>query len=259
MAENERRQKEIENVDPASKKNVIYISVGIALVVIALGVVFYAMYLRMPKVVPVVTENPSSIPSVVRVDSTTGLNVTGLTRDNLREQIGKQYTNASQKINTVQRILPFTQGTTNEQHVLTTEEFFNAIESVAPGPLVRSFDPTFTMGVYAYNGSGLFLAFKTNAYTTALAGMLEWEQSMFDELYSVFAIPTSGDNAKLFSAQFKDVTIKNQDARALLDATGKPVLFYTFVGEDKSTLIIADKDQTLLEILNRLTANTLRH
>jgi hypothetical protein len=50
-----------------------------------------------------------------------------------------------------------------------------------------------------------------------------------------------------------------KSALALLNAKGEPVLFYTFIGEDKQTLVIADKVQTLEEILNRLTANTLRH
>jgi hypothetical protein len=89
--------------------------------------------------------------------------------------------------------------------------------------------------------------------------MLEWEQHMFDELYNVFNIDVSGDGAALFAAQFKDKTIKNQDTRALLDSKGNVVLFYTFIGEDKSTLIITNNADTLEEVLNRLTANTLRH
>ena len=114
------------------------------------------------------------------------------------------------------------------------------------------------MGVHAYDGNGLFLAFHTNSYTTAFAGMLTWENSLFDELYKVFNISTTGTNANLFNERFTDMVIQNQDARALVDSKGNVVLFYTFLGEDKSILIIADKQSTLTEILNRLTATTLR-
>lgn len=259
MAENERKEREKELVDPASRKNMLYIFGGLAIILIAFGIIFYVLYQKIPKIVPV-AEQPESLSSIIHTDTVSGLNITGFTRDNIKAQIGAKYFNATPTINTIERILPFTQETgSSTEHILTTQEFFQTIESSMPGSLLRSLDPDFTLGVFAFNGNGLFIALKTNAYTNALAGMLAWENSMFDELYPIFSIQTTGDNAGLFSAQFKDRIIKNQDARALLNAKGEPVLFYTFIGEDKQTLVIADKVQTLEEILNRLTANTLRH
>ena len=259
MAENEKKERVLENVDPNSTKDRWYVLGGIMLLLIALTTIGYIFYKQIPNTVPV-TQNPRGTPTIIPIDSVFGLNITGLTRDNIKDQLGKHYLAATPTLNTIERILPFTQNTgTSVQHVLTTEEFFTAIESVTPPQLIRSLDPTFTIGIHAFNGNGMFLAFKTNSYTTALAGMLDWEQHLFDELYTVFAIDVTGNNAELFKTRFKDKTIKNQDARALIDPQGKTVLFYTFIGENKDTLIIADKEQTLEEILNRLTANTLRH
>lgn len=259
MAENERKEKERENINPQSNKNKLYIIGGIVLVTVAFGILGSTLYRSIPKTIPI-SQNPSNTASIIKTDSTLGLNITGLTRDNIRDQIGKQYKNANPTLNTIARILPFTQQSeTDTQNILSTQELFSAIESTAPSGMLRSFDSTFTIGVHAFNGNGLFFAFKTNAYTTALAGMLEWEQNIFDEMYDVFAIDVSGDNVGLFKTQFKDKTIKNQDTRALINTKGEVVLFYTFIGEDKSTLIITDNSNTLEEILNRLTANTLRH
>ncbi len=259
MAENERKERQRANVDPNSGTNKFYVLGGIALVIIAIGVIGFVLYQQIPKTVPV-TQSPTGTPTVIKTDSVVGLNITDLGRDSVREQLSRQYLGTATTINTIQRILPFTQqvGATS-QHVVTSQEFFTALGSVAPSQLIRSFDDIFTIGVYSFNGNGLFIAFKTNAYTTALAGMLEWEQHIFNELYSVFNITITEENKGLFQAQFKDRTIKNQDTRALIDAKGNVVLFYTFIGEFKDTLIIADKEQTLEEILNRLTANTLRH
>jgi hypothetical protein len=258
MAENARNEREQENIDPESSKNRVYIFGGIMLVLVAFGILGFTLYRSVPKTIPV-TQNPAGTASIIKIDSVLGLNITGLTRDNIRDQIGKQYEGATLTINTIARILPFTQDTGSDtQRVLTTQEFFSSIESVAPSGMLRSLNPTFTIGVHAFNGNGLFFAFKTDSYTTALAGMLEWEQSLFDELYNAFAIDTTGDNSGLFAAQFKDRTIKNQDTRALMNSKGEVVLFYTFIGEDKSTLIITNNSNTLEEILNRLTANTLR-
>jgi hypothetical protein len=257
MAENRKRERAQENINPASRTNILYVIGGITLVVIALGLIGYGIYQKIPKVVPL-SETSSTLPSVIKADSTQTLNITGLSRDNISDQIGRMYSGATPTLNTVQRILPFTQQPNSPQHVVTTQELFTSIESSIPPQLLRSLDPTYTLGVFAYNGNGLFLAFKTDSYTTAFAGMLDWEKNMFDEFYKVFAIPTAGEPG-LFTSAFKDRVIKNQDARALLDSKGNVVLYYTFIGEDKSTIIIADKEQTLTEVLNRLTANDLKH
>lgn len=257
MAENKRKEREQENIDPASEKNKLYLIGGSALIVIAVAIMIYGIYLVIPKTVPI-TKTSSNTPSIITINSVTGLNITGLTRDNIRDQIGKKYLSATPTINTIEMIVPFTQETESTQYTLTTRDFFDATESVASGEFVRSLDPVFTIGIHAFNGNGLFIAFKTNSYTTALAGMLAWEQSLFDELYNMFGIDTAGENANLFTTQFKDRTIKNQDTRALMDVNGKVVLFYTFIGEKKDVLIITNSADTLEEVLNRLTANTLR-
>ena len=241
----------------AENRNMLYVLGGLALVVIAIGVIGYVIYQKIPKVVPL-SQSGGTLPNVITTDSTTTLNVTGLSRDNISDQIGHTYSTATPTLNTIERILPFTQDTNGPQHVLTTQELFTSIESSIPPQLLRSLDPTFTLGVFAYNGNGIFLALKTDSYTTAFAGMLDWEKNMFDETYKMFAIPTAGEPG-LFTGAFKDRVIKNQDARALLDSKGNVVLYYTFIGEDKSTIIIADKEQTLTEVVNRLTANSLRH
>jgi hypothetical protein len=54
------------------------------------------------------------------------------------------------------------------------------------------------------------------------------------------------------------MVLKNQDTRVLTDSAGNIILFYTFLGENKDTLLIADKEQTLVEVVNRMTANTIR-
>ena len=257
MAENRKKERERENIDPAALKNRLFMYGGITLAIVAIAALGYIGYLKLPKTVSV-SRTQSNTPTLITTDSIKGLNVTNLSRDNVRDMIGQEYTNASQTINTIEQVVPFTQtDQTQPQHLLTTEEFFKTLQSSIPTELLRSLDPTFTIGIYAYNGSGLFLAFKTNSYNTAFAGMLSWENDIFDEFYRIFAIPSAGSS--LFAGHFKDMVIKNQDTRALVDDKGRPVLFYTFLGEDKSIIIITNNQDTLQEVVNRLTANTLRH
>lgn len=257
MAENRKKERERANIDPTTLRNRFFLWGGIFIAVLAVIALGYVGYSKLPKTVQVI-RNQSNTPTIITTDTIKGLNVTNLSRDNVRNMIGSEYTNAQQTINTIEQVVLFTQTEqTQPQHLLTTEEFFKSLESSIPPQLLRSLDPVFTIGIFAYNGSGLFLAFKTNSYTTAFAGMLDWENSIFDEFYKIFAFNAEG--SKLFSARFKDMVIKNQDTRALVDDDGKPVLFYTFLGEDKSIVVLTNNQDTLQEVVNRLTANTLRH
>lgn len=256
MAEHDKKEREQANINPISKKNLTFIISGIVLIICAVGGIGYIVYLKLPKVVQVTREQPK-LATIISTDTQKGLDVTNLIKDNVRDSIGKEYVHAAPGLNTIEQAFLFIQDG-QSQHILTTDEFFAAIESGIPAPLLRSLDPTYTIGIHAFDGNGLFLAFKTNAYTIAFAGMLIWERDLFDDMYRIFNIPITGDNASLFSTQFKDRVIKNQDTRTLVDSSGNIVLFYTFIGENKDILIITNKESTLQEILNRLTANNLR-
>lgn len=252
LAEQERRDIDDANNSPTSKKNIL-LALG-AVLLIGLGVgIFFIATKKAPSSVPLTDTGQTSLPTLIVADSDNAIDITGGTPDTVLSTIGSEVKNATPKLNTIERLVLVErpEGSPSQQFV-TTARLFEAIDSRIPKSLLRSFDAYPTLAIHAFDGNDLLMLLHSDSYTTTFSGMLEWEPSLFDDLYRMFAIEPTGERAELSDAKWKDMVIKNQDTRALLDLRNKPILFYTFLGEDKSLLLVTTKESTLAEILNRL-------
>jgi hypothetical protein len=258
MAENARKEALRAERDPRSMRNLFLILGGIILLFIGLGIIAFALIRSAPKTLPLSPVEGSAVPGYVRSERDALVNLTGFSRPGIKEALSTAYANAVPQLGSLTHLILFTTDAAGTKHLMTTEEFFKSIESAAPPTLLRSLNPSFTAVVHGWNQDGLALLFKTDSYETAFTSMISWEDDMFDELYQIFNINTEGTRASLFGKRFIDKVIKNQDSRAIVDSAGKPVLFYTFLGERKDLLVIANTEDILSEIVNRLTASTLR-
>lgn len=139
------------------------------------------------------------------------------------------------------------------------KDFFALLGSTAPEQLARSWSDSYLVGSYTPTTTGstphLFMMFKTKNYASSYAGMLGWEKTMLDDVYTFFGVDVSGDRQALFKKGFKDVTLNNRDARLLYDAQGSDVLYYIFINKDYC--IVTDNTDTIKELNTRiLTKNT---
>lgn len=258
MAENARKEALRAERDPRSTRNLFLILGGIFLVLLSILFIFFVLIRNQPKTLPLTQSEGSAVPGYVRSEFDIPVNLTGFSRSTIKETIARAYAEAKPKLGSFAHLIFFTLDAQGAQKLTTTPELFANIESAAPAALIRALNPSFTAIVYGWNTDGLALIFKTDSYETAFTNMIAWEPDLFDELYPIFMIDVSGDRTALFSERFKDKVIKNQDTRAILDKNGKPVLFYTFLGERKDLLVITNTEDTLQEIVNRLTASTIR-
>ena len=255
MAEQERRRKEEVNVSPTSKKNLIFIGGGVVLMILAVISVIFFMSSKNTTVQ--VASQAQQAPSIIATDAQKEIDITTMGKNDIGSAVAAEITGTTQQINTIEQLVLVK--TINGQKALVgTQGFFSALESSAPDSLVRSLGSSPTLGIHSFNGNDLFIAFHTDSYPTAFAGMLAWEPTLFDDMYQLFGISVAGNNSGLFNAKFVDTVIENQDARALLDSTGKVAFFYTFLGEHKDTLVITTKESTLNEVVNRLQATTVK-
>ncbi|MBI2065473.1 MAG: hypothetical protein HYT68_00160 [Candidatus Zambryskibacteria bacterium] len=134
--------------------------------------------------------------------------------------------------------------------VLSTSEFLSALESKAPGSLVRAFDPLFMFGNYR---ASTFIIIRLSSFENAFAGMLAWEKDLARDIGPLFA--TSGllrDIAP--ESVFIDTIDRNKDIR-MLAFEDQVVLLYSFF--DNNMLIITDSIETLRTIIDRLTREKL--
>jgi len=141
--------------------------------------------------------------------------------------------------------------------LLSTGEFLSALESRAPGSLVRSFDPLFMFGTIGADPtlgeSSAFLVIKLASFENAFAGMLLWEKTIAQDLGPLFATRILLRDLPAESS-FVDLTDRNKDIRAL-EVEGRPILLYSFFGNNM--LIITDSLETLRTIIDRLTREQL--
>lgn len=138
--------------------------------------------------------------------------------------------------------------------LLDFADFLTRINSHAPNPLIRSFDPLFMFGVLSSNPSHSILIVKLKSFENAFPGMLEWEARLVEDMLPLFIDPTELDGIATNSI-FKDKTIQNYDTRVLRNSYNQTVLLYGFF--DNNTLVMTDNENTFRTIMNRLQAEKL--
>ncbi len=124
-----------------------------------------------------------------------------------------------------------------------------------PSNWVRALDSLFMLGILGQSaetgGNQTFLLMKLDSFDNAYSGMLDWERDIDTDLLPLFRTP----DASSTPATWVDVTIKNKDARALHDASGKTELIYSFYNQN--LLIITGNENALRAILNELDTQSL--
>ncbi|MBX4215509.1 hypothetical protein KW797_01015 [Candidatus Parcubacteria bacterium] len=135
---------------------------------------------------------------------------------------------------------------------MTTERFMRTLGTRIPPVLVRSLGPDFMFGVHSFNGNAGFLILKTDFYENAFLGLLNWERDMAQDILPLFGTTFGDDNRYLTLKDFKDMTVKNLDARVLTTTAGDIALIYAFPKKD--TILITTSEDTFNEVVNRLNA-----
>jgi flagellar basal body-associated protein FliL len=124
-----------------------------------------------------------------------------------------------------------------------------------PDALLRSFDPTYMIGVYSFDTNEPFIILTTSDFGSAYAGMLKWEATMPQDLARVFNLPKLAPGAAPYI--FEDEAFKNKDLRVVKDADRHTVLLYSFI--DRNTLVITSHENILTGLLGKfITAKMTR-
>ncbi|AKM83923.1 TPA: hypothetical protein DCZ46_01155 [Candidatus Campbellbacteria bacterium] len=133
--------------------------------------------------------------------------------------------------------------------LVTTESFFDGIESKIPNSLTRNLGQEFIFGYHSSLGNNPFLILKVKSYNSVFAGMLDWEKTIYRDLSPVFVKDDS--KMSLDNNPFQDIVVSNKDVRAILNEMGKIELAYSFPNPE--TLIITNNETTLQELYRRVT------
>lgn len=246
IAENEKQQREYKEVSITSRKNIIFSILGLIVIVAAIiGVIWLREYKTKITTTPVTPTTPTSIffseaHQTIEVQDTTHAE-TG----ELLTSINAIVAAPNIQSGTIKNII-----ITKAGKPISSEQFLSAINAEhAPSDFIRSLSSEYMLGTYLYNTNNLFLALTGSAHDFLLSGMLAWEPFMLGDLSPLFGIDTSGTNARLLDTKWSDVVLDNHDARAVLDTSGKPVFFYTFI--DPNTILFGVNPKIITTLVSR--------
>lgn len=246
MAEQKRREEDAMLRSPGSTKNKTYIVLTMICLLLGGGGVWYALH-KKQSVAPIVIPTETKIQAIIPADATTSIEVGGTDQGKVEDLIRAAVTNISGNEGGIVDIY-FTDSSGGTKKTITAGDFFTAISSAAPAPLVRSLTPEFMLGVYTKSElRHPFLILRTTDYDTAFANMFTWERKLFTDFYQPFAF--KGDE-NTFTGKFGDLIVENKDTRILRSADGTIVLIYSFV--DEHTILLTDSVESFVEVLHRL-------
>ncbi len=116
-----------------------------------------------------------------------------------------------------------------------------------PDILLRSLGNKFMLGVYSTKtGKNVpFLILTTNSYNQTFAGMIKWESTMNEDIYSLF-----GFKPKQTNGSFLDKVIGGENTRMSVDLKGKTQLVYSFV--NKKTIVVTTNEEVFKGIVSRV-------
>ncbi len=264
---------------------VLFGGIAVFFLLILIGVGVYLM-LGIEKLTPLQIQNQQSMEPLIYTEDQVQISIDDRERDDIISLVKKGKDSDVEYGDT--RRLSMTTGLGTSTRFITTAEFFGVLRARASDALIRSLDPNFLLGVYAFSPPDLFLIFRTNFYDGSFASMLEWEASIESDIGQMFinkVIPrevvqttsptaitdgTSTDatstvdsveytdqNSPFFFSRnrFVDKVIQNKDSRALVDENGNVLMLYTFI--DKETLVIASSESALKEVMFRVTTGRI--
>jgi len=149
------------------------------------------------------------------------------------------------------------------ENPIDASNFLELLNSRISGEFDRALEGEMFAGIHIFDTNEPFLIIKIRQFDRAFAGILDWEENIIEDLSYIeydrdiiqlgtsTPLSTSTISALTADTEFRDIVIKNRDARAIHDKFGNIRLVYSF--PNKNTLVIANNEDTLAEIFDRLT------
>lgn len=246
LGEDKRRREEEMQFSASSPKNRMFIVLGLLLIfvtVAGVGTAFVIKQNRKPETIP----SQTRIDSLITAENTTSIEVGGVSQDKMIELTRTAVNNISSAEGKIMNIY-FTDSTSGEKSVITTDQFLYGIKSEVPTELLSTLEKNFMLGMYTESAvRHPFLILRTTDFQVAFASMYDWERKIFSDFYLPFNLTGEENN---FTNKFSDLLVENKATRVLRKDNGSVGMIYGFV-DDKS-LIISDSVESFKEVLHRL-------
>lgn len=253
MAEKERREQQAELARSGNSKSSKFLFFIGSLIFIA-GAIFGSYYFinqKKERESRIIVEKPR-IETFINYDNAIMVDATKL--NSLMGLISSIHSKEPEEKNGANALFFMKENEEGDEEQLTKGDLLSILKSTAPNALTGSMTSQFLFGKYKggldIGNSSAFLIFGINDYNLAYASMLDWEKSIFNDLFILFDITISDSDSALFEKEWRDVIVNNKDARVLYGLNGEGILYYSFV--NKNTLVITENAEVLKRMINAI-------
>lgn len=198
-----------------------------------------------PAIAPALTA-PSGVeplaPSLIPAQSEKRFNLSNATPGSIFSGIIGEHVNGVPQ-GTIKNLY-FTEMIGATSTAISASRLISFVGAQIPDILTRTLEKQFMTGFLGESGDTAtpFIVLKVSDHNTGLAGMLEWEPSILNNIVALFGMSITGGAP----TKFHDVIILGKDARALETSSGAGI-FYAFA--DQSTIVITGSRSALETLL----------
>jgi len=245
-------EEERENLSPESKKNKLFLYVGVLL--ISLAVVTLSFFFFFKKEINTVPVKEQFTPIIFN-DQSSFLEIFGLKKEEIMQAVLNQVNATEVKNGGVEGIY-----LTENKKIIGLRRFISLIKSnFTPGDNLLFVNDNFLLGVVNIgvsstetNRKGFFILLKVREVADIFSALRAWEGKMLSDLSGFIGVNISSETNYLFTKEFQNGIVNNKNARILYDKDGKIVLAYIFA--DDNSVIITNTENAAHEIMLRLAS-----
>ncbi|PIP86334.1 hypothetical protein COV42_01910 [Candidatus Campbellbacteria bacterium CG11_big_fil_rev_8_21_14_0_20_44_21] len=242
--------------DGKSRSNRFFIVFSVILFALGMMAVLGSLFFRKSEKGP---EETGAASSIIFANSFREIDISALGRIELLKKINQERNSAELPLGAISNLL-LEREKEGIKAALKADEFLNLLEVRAGEIFIRSLEKDFMLGAHSFDGNQGFLLFRVKSFDKAFGRMIAWEKFMLDDLWPMFynSKPSvEAESSSVFEGKFKDIVLRNRDARILEDDGKGTALVYSF--PDQRHLVITTDKSTLIEVFERLSAGRFKN
>jgi hypothetical protein len=241
----EEHEQEKKNLSPESKKNKIFMLVGVVLIFLALATLGVFIFNKPGNTI---TVQKQFVP-IIFTDGSSNLEIAGLKKDEIAQAVLNEVNATKVKTGGVEGIY-----LTENKQIIGLRRFVTLINaSFVAGDNPLFVNDNFLMGSV---DNSFFLLIKVRSTADIFDSMRNWENKMLTDMRGFLGLNVGADTSYLFKKNFEDGIIENKNARILYDTTGKIILMYIFA--DDNSVLITNGGEAAHEIVLRLAGSQIK-
>ncbi len=254
--EEEANEEEKQQLSPQTKRNQLFMILGIVLLFISLAVFSFFLWNKQEITTTPVVEQFTPL---IFTDKNVFIEVLGLEKGIVEDKVLNEVRTGVVKEGGVEGI-----------YLLENDKFIGLrhfmelvkLNFTFPSPIgeVDLVKDNFSMGFVntktedlLLSSKDFFILIKVRSTADVFNNLRTWEEKMFVDLRKFFGVNLSSDNSYLLTKDFEDGIVGNKNARILYSLDSKIVLMYIFA--DDNSVIITNSREATGELMLRLAGS----